>query len=214
MRSAKEAAEFFKDKETNMAGRCLWHVQDAFQSPHMYVNAITQWYQAKHKHFGDRTPPVGAPVYFKGGRHGHVAIYVGGGKVRSTDAGGSGKMATVSIDWFLRNWGYTYLGWTEDIGGENIDFDDRVDVHVKKLRAGVDDSTSVRMLRLALIRRGFLTVRAPLSKDNPGNKYTPAVERAVKLWQKKKKHNRTGILTNAQAKEFFAPNKRVKVIPK
>jgi peptidoglycan hydrolase-like protein with peptidoglycan-binding domain len=86
-------------------------------------------------------------------------------------------------------------------------------VYVKKLRAGVDDSDSVKVLRRALIRRGFLDVSKPLSLDRPGNRYTPAVERAVKRWQKKHDHTVTGILTNHQAVEFFAPNKHVQVHP-
>ena len=211
MRTAREAAAFFLDKTTNRVGMCLWHVQDAFGSPHVYPNAITQWKQAKDKHPDDRTPRYGAPVFFKGGQHGHVAIYVGNGRVRSTDAGGAGKMATVSIDWFQRNWGYEYLGWTGDIGGEKIDFVAYRDVYVSQLRSGVDDSASVRMLRLALIRRGYLKVKKPLSESRPGNKYTKAVSKAVSLWQRKHSYPVTGWLNNRQAKVFFAPNKRVRL---
>jgi len=71
----------------------------------------------------------------------------------------------------------------------------------------------VKQLRYRLIRRGFLKVSRPLSKDRPGNKYTPAVEAAVKKWQRKHGHKQTGVLSNAQAKEFFAQNKKVKVHP-
>ncbi len=213
MRNAEEAARFFKEKTTNRVGMCLWHVQDAFLSPHMYRNAISQWHAANDKHPGDRTPKYGAPVYFAGGQHGHVAMYVGNGKVRSTDAGGAGKMATVTIDWFQRHWGYHYLGWTGDIGGQKIDFDEKIHVYLKKLKPGVDNSASVRMLRLALIRRGFLKVQKPLDADRPGDKYSPAVERAVKLWQKKKGHRQLGVFPNAkQAREFFALNKHVRVV--
>ena len=56
------------------------------------------------------------------------------------------KMATVSIDWFQRHWGYAHLGWTSDIAGRDIEFADRIDVYFSKL-AGRDDSASVRMLR-------------------------------------------------------------------
>lgn len=216
MRSAREAAEFFRHKYTNRVNKCLGEVQSAYQVPvHMYPSAINQWYNAKHKHHGDRHPPIGAPVYYSGGRYGHVAIYVGNGLVRSTDAGGAGRMATVTHDWFRTHWGYSYLGWSGDIADKDITFGPKmVEVYVSKLHPGVDNSDSVRMLRLALIRRGFLKVQRPLSEDRPGNKYTSAVAEAVKKWQKKKGHKQTGILTNAQATQFFAPNKRVKVIPK
>lgn len=120
-------------------------------------------------------------------------------------------MATVSIGWFATHWGYNYLGWTGDIANRQIDFDDKIDVYFKKLRPGVDDSNSVRMLRRTLIRRGFLKVRKPLSVDRPGNKYTKAVERAVSLWQKKKGYKQTGVFTEKQAREYFEPNKRIRL---
>lgn len=212
MKTGKEAAKAFKAKQTNKVGMCLFECQAIYPTNHWYPNAIGQWHAAKHKHSG-RDAKVGAPMYYRGGRHGHVALYVGGGMVRSTDAGGAGKMATVPIDWFERAWGYRYLGWSEDLGGKMIDFDDRIDVHVRRLKPGVDDSDSVRELRYRLIRRGFLKVSRPLSEKRPGNKYTKAVEAAVKKWQKKKGHRQTGVLTNAQAREFFKPNPKVKVHP-
>jgi len=211
MRNAHEAARYFKAKDFNKVGKCLYEVQAAFNGGHMYPSAISQWHNAKHKHHGDRTPPIGAPVYFQGGQYGHVAIYIGNGRVRSTDVGGAGKMGTASIGWFATHWGYSYLGWTGDIANRQIEFNDYIDVYFKKLRPGVDNSDSVRMLRRTLIRRGFLKVRRPLSVDRPGNKYTPAVERAVSLWQKKKGYKQTGVFTEKQAKEYFAPNRKVKV---
>lgn len=212
MRSAKQAAEVYRKLERNRVGMCLWHVQEAFNAPHLYPSAIAQWNAAKTKHTG-RDIPYGAPVYFRGGRYGHIAIYVGNGKVRSSDAGGSGRMATVPLDWFQQHWGYPYIGWSEDIGGQRIDFDDKIEVHVSKLKPGVDDSDSVRELRYRLIKRDFLKVEKPLSLDKPGNKYTPAVKKAVAKWQRKKGYADTGVFNNRQAKEFFQNVKKVRVIP-
>ncbi len=213
MRNAKEAAAYFRAKDYNRVGKCLYEVQAAFRSPHMFPSAINQWVNANHKHYRDRTPPIGAPVYFQGGKYGHIAIYIGGGRVRSTDVGGAGRMGTCSIDWFRTHWGYTYLGWSGDIAEQNIDFDDKIEVYFNRLKPGVDGSASVRMLRRALIRRGFLKVQKPLSADRPGDKYSPAVERAVKLWQKKKGHRQLGVFPNAtQAREFFAPNRHIRVV--
>lgn len=123
MRTSSEAAKACKNTSTNKVGLCLWHCQDWYQSPHYFPSAIEQWRNAKEKHHGDRTPPYGAPVYYEGGKYGHIAIYVGDGMVRSTDAGGAGKVATVPLDWFKAHWGYSYLGWTGDIGGKSIEFD-------------------------------------------------------------------------------------------
>lgn len=212
MRTAKEAAAYYKAKDTNRVGMCLWHVQDAFNSPHLYPSAIAQWNAAAFKHH-DRDIPIGAPVFYRGGKFGHIVIYVGNGRVRSSDAGGSGRMATVPIDWFKQHWGYEYLGWSGDIGGQKIAFDDTIDVHVKRLKPGVDDSDSVRELRYRLIKRKFLKVQKPLSLDKPGNKYTKAVSDAVKSWQRKHGFEVTGVLTNREAKQFWENVKKVHVVP-
>ncbi len=86
------------------------------------------------------------------------------------------------------------------------------EVYVDKLRPGVDNSKSVRKLRRALIKRGFLSVSKPLGLDKPGDKYTPAVSEAVKKWQRKHDHTPDGTLSFAQAKQFFSGNERVKVV--
>jgi hypothetical protein len=61
---------------------------------------------------------------------------VGGGNVRSTDSGGSGKVATVDVGWPERNWGLKYAGWAWDVnevtiphptgGGDDMDLDDEI----------------------------------------------------------------------------------------
>lgn len=85
--------------------------------------AIDGWNGSPMKHPGDRNPPVGALVYYTAASSGatagdgHVAIYVGDGMIRSTDAGGYGVNATVPLDWPERNWGRRYLGWTGDVLG-------------------------------------------------------------------------------------------------
>lgn len=213
MKNGNEAARAFKKKTHNQVGKCLWECQEIYPTNHWYPSAWSQWQNAKKKHTGKKAL-VGAPMYYRGGQYGHVVLYVGNGMVRSTDAGGAGKMATVPIEWFQRAWGYEYVGWSEDLGGKMIEFDRTKHVYVAQLRRGVDDSDSVKYLRRALIKRGFLKVSAPLSVERPGNKYTPAVEAAVKKWEKKHGYKQTGILSNEQAKDFFKNNEHVKVHPK
>lgn len=71
----------------------------------------------------DRRPPAGTPVAYLGGSrdNGHRAISVGpiGGvyHIRSTDAGGLGRVATVPLDWPEKTWGLKYAGWSETIDG-------------------------------------------------------------------------------------------------
>lgn len=212
MKTGKEAAKAFKDKQTNRVGMCLWECQEIYPTNHWYPSAWEQWQNAAKKHTGKKGIPIGAPCYYKGGKYGHIVLYMGDGKVRSTDAGGRGKMATVPLEWFQSAWGYTFVGWSEDLGGKDIDFDTQIKVYVEKLKPGVDDSDSVKQLRYRLIKRGFLAVSEPLSEDRPGNKYTPAVEKAVRKWQAKKGYRETGALNNKQARHFFEPNPKVKVI--
>jgi hypothetical protein len=70
----------------------------------------------------DRNPPAGYPVYYSGGSqdNGHRALSLGHGKIRSTDAGGSGVTATVDLDWPERNWGLKYGGWSTTMDGVPI----------------------------------------------------------------------------------------------
>ncbi|MDF1603411.1 hypothetical protein [Nocardioides sp. YIM 152315] len=72
----------------------------------------------RHRHF-DRNPPRGVPVSYLGGSadNGHRAVSLGNGMIRSTDAGGRGRVATVPLDWPERAWGLTYAGWSETCDG-------------------------------------------------------------------------------------------------
>ncbi|WP_343907123.1 hypothetical protein [Nocardioides aquiterrae] len=82
------------------------------------ADAIDGWLSepAKYRHT-DRNPPAGVPVAYGGSANGHRAISLGGGMIRSTDAGGAGKVATVPLDWPERTWGLTYLGWSDTCDG-------------------------------------------------------------------------------------------------
>ena len=88
-----------------------------------YLTATKAWYAIprSQRNYG-RYPPRGAAVYWTGGSHGygHIAISLGGGKVRSTDAGGRGRVATVSIPWIRSHWGLPYAGWSWYINGTKI----------------------------------------------------------------------------------------------
>lgn len=88
------------------------------------ADAVDGWRAAKHRHPGDRTPPGGVPVFWSGGSkgHGHAALTTFDGRVRSIDTGpsGFGTVGTVDLGWFERHWGLTYLGWSEDLGGQRI----------------------------------------------------------------------------------------------
>ncbi len=69
---------------------------------------------------GDRRPPTGALVFWDtGGPYGHVAVYVGDGRIVSNDIGdtvpGEGGVYLVDFALIESHWGATYLGWAPPI---------------------------------------------------------------------------------------------------
>jgi len=143
-------------------------------------------------------------VYFTGSQYGHIAISVGGGRIRSTDwprAGRAGQTAPVAecgITELARAWGRTYAGWAEDLGGQRIPgigsggpapvvppsgggWKNNA-VYVNKLREGQRDSDSVWNLQKRLIQLGFAIPAGPTS-NWPVNGQTT---NALKAWQRSK----------------------------
>jgi hypothetical protein len=59
-------------------------------------------------------------VYWGGGTFGHIALSVGGGKVRSTDWPDKGVVGEVSIEKLTRVWNKPYRGWSSDFAGVPI----------------------------------------------------------------------------------------------
>ncbi|GAB3837644.1 C40 family peptidase [Kribbella italica] len=87
-----------------------------------YVSAAEQWSQmvaSGNAHF-DRQPPLGALVFWDtGGLYGHVAVYVGAGRIVSNDIHdqfpGEGGVYLVDLTAIEAEWGATYLGWAPPI---------------------------------------------------------------------------------------------------
>ena len=68
---------------------------------------------AQYRHDGDRNPPVGSLLFWTtSGRAGHVAIYVGGGMIATTDIPTDNKIGIVPATAPETQWGGTYVGWT------------------------------------------------------------------------------------------------------
>lgn len=109
---------------TNSPGTCLMSVRIWCGINARYPDAATAWRNANYRHVGDRTGiPRGAAVYWTGGSRGfgHIALSLGDGLVRSTDAGGQGIVATRSVAWFDRNWpALNYAGWAWNINEVRI----------------------------------------------------------------------------------------------
>lgn len=119
---AERTAANAEATHTNAPGYCLQWSRERAAIAALYPDAATAWRNAKRRHHGATNPPRGAMVYWTGGSkgYGHIAVSVGGGRVRSTDAGGAGKVATVDIGWPGRAWGMPYAGWADNVNGVTI----------------------------------------------------------------------------------------------
>ncbi|TCC36488.1 CHAP domain-containing protein [Kribbella speibonae] len=88
-----------------------------------YFSAAEQWRQmvaTNQAHPDDREPPTGALVFWEtGGPYGHVAVYVGDGRIVSNDIGdavsGEGGVYLVDFELIESQWGARYLGWAPPI---------------------------------------------------------------------------------------------------
>ncbi|MEU0095607.1 CHAP domain-containing protein [Kribbella sp. NPDC006257] len=88
-----------------------------------YYSAAEQWQQmiaTGNAHPADRQPPVGALVFWDtGGPYGHVAVYIGGGRIVSNDIGdqvsGEGGVYLVEFGRVESRWHASYLGWAPPI---------------------------------------------------------------------------------------------------
>lgn len=104
-------------------GMCLQWTREQWGIGPDEPNAISAWRAVpvgkRHSYY---TPPAGVPVFWSGGSRGlgHVALSLGGGKVRSLDIGGAGTVTTVDLAEIHVKWGLAYLGWTETLNGATV----------------------------------------------------------------------------------------------
>ena len=190
MRTAAEAIAESRRWSSNQYGMCLLTVQTWLAAPWTGPWAEDAWNRWGGQHRGDKNPPPGVPVYWHNprSRYGHIALSVGGGRVRSTDWPSSGRVSELSIDQMTRGWNLQYLGWASRIGGQAIPgvghstphpHGSGHDVYIRKLHYGQKDSDSVKELQKRLAHLGF---HVPAGAT--GN-YFGQTDRAVRAWQRK-----------------------------
>src|SRR5262245_66131628 len=99
--AAAVGARNAENDRTNDPGMCQQQTRMWSGISARYPDAATAWRNTNDRHPGNRNPPRGAHVFWTGGSsgHGHVAMSLGGGKVRSTDAGGRGRAAALQLRW-------------------------------------------------------------------------------------------------------------------
>lgn len=135
VRSSKEAMEAADRQVRNAKGMCQRDTRTWFDAPSAGdvdgdgdFDAYDGWLKepAKYRHAGDRNPPAGKPLSFKGGsnKNGHRCISWGGRKARSTDMKDGNYKATyvgfATIEEIEQAMGVQYLGWSETIDGQLI----------------------------------------------------------------------------------------------
>ena len=135
VRSRADAARRAEQSNYNTPGTCQLWTRTMFDAPSAGdrdgdgdADAVDGWKSEPEKYrHTDRKPPRGTPIAWSGGSkgYGHRAVSLGPDKsgvyqVRSTDAPVRGRVGTVPLDWFERNWGLKYLGWSESITGTLI----------------------------------------------------------------------------------------------
>lgn len=171
--SAKAAMANARRYKTCRVGMCLMYTRTWLGIGARYGSAIAAWNGAKKRHGPKSTPPKGAPVFWRGGRHGHIALSMGGGKCRSTDRPRGGVVSTVSIDSITRAWGYTYVGWTEDLNGVTIPYLANRDAPTAR-PAPVKPSASKKGVPLDRPRTFHVTARRLNARTGPGKRYPVA----------------------------------------
>jgi hypothetical protein len=117
------------------------------------ADAVDMWKASVLKNAGDRNPPAGVPVFWSGGSngHGHAAISLGDGFVRTIDRPVAGTVSTVPLGEIERAWGLKYLGWTIDLYGHEIpDYDAERAVLQKRIDRKVARRAAIKATRVAL----------------------------------------------------------------
>lgn len=157
VRNREEAARVAEHTYTNQEGMCQKVTRGYYLAPSAgdqdhdgdfdaYDGWLSEPKSARHP--GDRNPPRGVPVSFKN-RHGHRAISLGGGKIRSTDMNGNmysaGHVGTTTIAAIERAMNVEYLGWSTTIDGVHIPVPEQEPTAISRFLA---DAPRYRMKRL------------------------------------------------------------------
>lgn len=130
--NGSEAVANARSRSSYEQGMCQKFTRESWEVGSLYGSAIEAWNGATEKHPGDRTPPTGAPCYYRGGQYGHAVVFMesGGGDMRSTDCQTTGRVSDADLSWPEKNWGYTFLGWTGDINAQDLPLGDEDDMAI------------------------------------------------------------------------------------
>lgn len=123
MRTAEGAVAWMRDQNergtTGWQGWCLRASRTAWGLPGGW-NSANDWWNAvpaQHRHAWTDTPPLGAPVFYAGGNHGHIGLADGAGNLWHTDAPTVDRIGRTGIMWPRDRWGFRPVGWASWLNG-------------------------------------------------------------------------------------------------
>jgi hypothetical protein len=126
-RNGKAAASQMKrwsaKGKTNVKGLCLKTCREAWGINAKYPSAIIAWNNTpkKYRHKGIKDIPIGAVLYYRGGKYGHIVIQSElKNKVWGTDLPVSNKIGLHHRNLPVNRWRYQYLGWASWLNGHEL----------------------------------------------------------------------------------------------
>ena len=163
---------------------------------------------------------AGVPVYWHNPRskYGHIALSLGGGRVRSTDYPSARRVGELTIDQMSAAWNISYLGWADKFGGQSIPGIHAPssgrsrwaggDVYRDKLHYGQRNSDSVRRLQYRLNHVKGIGANVPVT-----GYFGPQTARKVKKYLEKIGHHKRAArplnkqnLGRGEMNRLFGPN--------
>jgi hypothetical protein len=200
--NALQAVARARSHTTWPADLCLRHVWDCYtgqpDGSHVKTygvnDALAAWGRTTARRF-DRTPPAGLPVYWRSSRqpHGHAALSVGGGRVRSTDWPIKGRVSEVAMSELERAWGLTYLGYGLDFCGDTVALPPPAPKPAAVLRRG-STGAAVRKLQAELLRVFPAYAGRIRAGGGPNGLFGPATEAVVREFQRRVGLTVTGVV--------------------
>lgn len=175
-------------------GLCLKTVRGWFNVAAQYPDAKSAWYGCPTKHTSRANIPVGAPVWFFGlGRYEHIALYLGKGKIATTDYPRRGYVGIVDMGLLERDWNCYFKGWGEHVNGVRVVSEPKPRINITKAerartsKTHLQAPTATLRIQQALARRGYLPRYVP-------GRYGKATNLAYKRWQRANGWQATGEL--------------------
>lgn len=213
-RSVEARIEWFLSNSPGGSGMCARHSwrslggdkgdPPAWGCPD--ANAVYDKVKASGRYWSS-TPPRGALVVWKYGRHGHAAISAGNGRIVTTDPSGRpGSTGEEPLSYPSR-WGAKGYIWTDQYNGVRFDVAGGLGkgkVYLSKLVYGQNDSDSVVRLQMVLNDISLVGGRELPTTGNYGSQTRDEVAK----WQAQKASDKSTtdgvLLTAAQAEQLFA----------